>query len=130
MNEQSQATRIAMVRVQSRATVTGVIRSVATEAIGGVPAVRCVLADGSGQVDMLFLGRESVTGLAPGRRCTATGRACAYRGRLVIWNPRYELEPLAAPPGAPRDTGHSPADRVPIIDDLLVKVRHAARPGG
>jgi CheY-like chemotaxis protein len=113
VNEQPQATRIAMARVQSRVTVTGVIRSVATEAIGSSPAVRCVLADGSGQVDMLFLGLDSVTGLVPGRGCTATGRACVYRERLVIWNPRYELEP----PGSPRDDGQAPADRVLIIGD-------------
>jgi hypothetical protein len=94
VNGQPQATtRVAMVRVQSRVTVTGVIRSVDTEAIGSSPAVRCVLADGSGQIDLLFLGRESLTGLMPGRRCSATGRAGVHRGDLVIWNPRYQLEP-------------------------------------
>jgi CheY-like chemotaxis protein len=86
-------TRIAAVRLRSRVTVTGVIRSAAAETIGTGPALRCVLADGSGQIDLLFLGREALAGLEHGRRCTATGRACLYEGRLVIWNPRYELEP-------------------------------------
>jgi len=113
LNEQPQTTRIALVRIQSRVTVTGVIRSVATEAIGSSPAVRCVLADGSGQIDLLFLGLESLTGLVRGRRCTATGRACVHRGRLVIWNPRYELEP----PATPQDDGHGGAGRVLIIGD-------------
>ena len=86
-----------------------------TESIAASPAVRCVLADGSGQIDMLFLGRESVAGLVPGRRCTATGRVCVHRGRLVIWNPGYELEP--APPAADKDDGHGAADRVLLIGD-------------
>ena len=77
MNARPQPSRIATVRVQSRVTVTGVIRSVSTENIAGSPAVRCVLADGSGQIDMLFLGRESVAGLVPaGAAPRSGGRAC------------------------------------------------------
>jgi CheY-like chemotaxis protein len=117
VNERPQPSRIATVRVQSRVTVTGVIRSVSKESIAGSPAVRCVLADGSGQIDMLFLGRESVAGLVPGRRCTAIGRACVHRGRMVIWNPGYELEPAAAVPDADKDDGRGAADRVLLIGD-------------
>jgi hypothetical protein len=132
VNERPPATRIAAVRAQSRVTVTGVIRSVATLAIGPSPAVRCVLADGSGQLDLLFLGVPSVTGLAPGRRCTATGRACLYRGRLVTWNPRYQLDPPATPPGAPPRNGHArdfPTRPLPARD-LQLNAPHAARPSG
>ena len=111
MNERPQLTRIAMVRVQSQVTVTGVIRSVTTEAVGPSPAVRCVLADGSDQLDLLFLGQASIAGLEQGRRCTAVGRAGARLGRLVLWNPRYELAPPGSPDGAPADE-HGPAGRV------------------
>jgi RecG-like helicase len=110
-------TRIAMVRAQSRVTVIGIIRSVTREAIGSSPAVRCVLADGSGQLDMLFLGHESITGLMVGRRCTATGRAGMHRGRLVIWNPQYQLDPPEAPPNVSAEDGNGMADRVLIIGD-------------
>jgi RecG-like helicase len=131
VNGRPQLSRIATVRVQSRVTVAGVIRSVSTESIAASPAVRCVLADGSGQIDMLFLGRESVAGLASGRRCTATGRVCVHRGHMVIWNPAYELEPAAEPLDAGEDDGQGAADRVPLIgEDLLVKVQHAAQPNG
>jgi len=112
VNERPQPSRIATVRVQSRVTVTGVIRSVSTESIAASPAVRCVLADGSGQIDMLFLGRERVAGLVPGRRCTATGRACVHRGRMVIWNPGYELEPDAGEDDEPGAAG-----RVLLVGD-------------
>jgi hypothetical protein len=132
VNEQPRTTRIARVRAQSRATVTGVIRSVTTQAIGPSPAVRCVLADGSGQLDLLFLGVQSLTGLVPGRCCTATGRACLYRGGLVIWNPRYQLDPPGTRPGAPQPNGHAGdlLTRPFPIDYLLLTARHAARPGG
>jgi RecG-like helicase len=130
VNERSEITRIDVVRDRSRVAVTGVIRSVTTEAIGPNPAVRCVLADGSGQIELLFLGRESLTGLVRGRRCTAEGRACAYRGRLVIWNPRYELDPQ----GVPQDDGNGSAGRVLVIGDdpglcRVIEVRQTTRPG-
>jgi len=120
VNERPQLTRIAMVCAQSRVTVSGVIRSVTTEAVGPSPAVRCVLADGSGQLDLLFLGREHLSGLAKGRRCTAEGRACAYQERLVLWNPRYELTPPESPDGPPLEPFR--------VDDLVLTVRPAVCP--
>ena len=122
MNARPQLTRIAMAGVQSRVTVAGVIRSVTTETVGPSPAVRCVLADGSGQLDLLFLGQASVAGLARGRRCTAEGRVSAYEGRLVIWNPRYELAPPESPDGPPAKPFH--------LDDLLLKAQRAGNPAG
>jgi hypothetical protein len=90
-------TRIAAVRAQCRVAVSGVVRSATPETIGSSPALRCVLADNSGEADLLFLGHAAVAGLEPGCRCTAQGRACAYQGRLVIWNPRYQLEVRSTP---------------------------------
>jgi hypothetical protein len=92
MTGRAPISRIAAVGAQDRVAVTGVILSATTEIIGTSPALRCVLADGSGEIDLLFLGWSAIAGLEPARRCTARGRACAWGGRLVIWNPRYQLE--------------------------------------
>ena len=73
-------------------TVTGVVQSAKTEIIGTSPALRCALDDGYGEIDLLFLGWSDITGLEPGRRCTARGRVCAWGDRLVIWNPRYQIQ--------------------------------------
>lgn len=134
VNERPRSTRMATVRAQSRVTVIGLIRSVTTQAIGPSPAVRCVLADSSGQLDLLFLGVRSLTGLVPGRRCTATGRACLHRDRLVIWNPRYQLDPPGTPPGASASQRNGHAcdflTRPFAMDDLLLKAPHPVRPSG
>jgi RecG-like helicase len=102
-------TRIAAVRPRHRVTVIGTVCSTAAETLGTSPSLRCAIADGSGEIELIFLGRQRIAGLTPGRRCTAEGMACVYRGDLVIWNPRYTLEPAGpqaeeeglAPPNAP-----------------------------
>jgi hypothetical protein len=53
---------------------------------------RCVLDDGTGQIDLLFLGRHRVPGLSLGARCQVEGTARMDRGRLTLWNPLYLLE--------------------------------------
>ena len=54
---------------------------------------RCVLDDGTGQIDLVFLGRDNVPGLGVGMRCHVEGTARMDRGRLAVWNPLYRLEP-------------------------------------
>lgn len=85
--------RIADARPQTRVTVAGVIGEVQTLDAGSGPACRCVLDDGTGQVDLLFLGRAVVAGLTAGTRCSAGGVVTVRRGRLAIWNPVYTVEP-------------------------------------
>ena len=69
------------------------IRETETVTAGGSPVYRCALADGSGDLDVLFLGRATVAGLTVGTRCRLQGTVTRRGGRLAVWNPRYQLEP-------------------------------------
>jgi hypothetical protein len=84
---------LAAVRPGERVTVRGTIRSWSAICVGGGPACRCTLTDGTGEIDLLFLGRAGIAGLAAGLGCEATGRAALRDGRTVIWNPWYCLDP-------------------------------------
>jgi CheY-like chemotaxis protein len=95
-----------------------------------------VVADGSGEITLLFLGRPHVAGVTPGRQCTAEGRACVYQESLVIWNPRYVLEPDCLPSGPAADRGSpegGPREgRVLVIGDdpgmrRIIEINLAAR---
>ena len=86
-------TVIASVRPQSSVTVQGMIRSVGTVMVGGGPAYHFTLVDGSGELDVLFLGRSPVRGLKASTRIIAEGTVGSYDGRLALWNPRYAIEP-------------------------------------
>jgi hypothetical protein len=82
---------------RSRVVTSGVV--VASEASeAGQPCspahgFRCTLFDGTGRIDLLFLGRGEVPGLGPGARCRVEGTARMDHGRLTLWNPLYDLEP-------------------------------------
>lgn len=99
------AVPIADARAQTRVTLAGTIRATETVTAGAAPVYRCVLADGTGEADLLFLGRAVVGGLTAGTYCRAEGMATERRGRLAVWNPRYQAE---APPMA---------GRVLVVDD-------------
>jgi hypothetical protein len=87
------APRQAGLRPQERVSLTGTIREAGTARAGVSPVYRCVLGYDGGEVDLLFLGRATIAGLTAGTRCTAAGTVAVHRGRLAVWNPRYEVRP-------------------------------------
>ena len=91
------ATRITDVRGQDRVTLAGTIISAQVITVGSSIAYRCVLADGTGELDLLFLGRPAIAGLAAGAQCSIEGVVTERGGRLAVWNPRYQVQPAEAP---------------------------------
>ncbi len=74
-----------------RAVVQGRIRHVVYTPRENVPTVEAELFDGSGTLELVWLGRRRIAGIEPGRSITVTGRIGEHDGRLAIYNPRYEL---------------------------------------
>jgi hypothetical protein len=87
-------TVIGDLRLQSRAAVLGMIRSAGTVTLGTGLAYHFTLVDGSGELDVLFLGRSDMPGLQPSTRIIAEGTVGSYGGKLALWNPRYAIEPM------------------------------------
>jgi hypothetical protein len=76
------------------ATVAGRLRTVVLRTDGRSPSVEAELFDGTGQVALVWMGRRRIVGLEAGTRLVATGRVAQLAdGRLVIYNPTYELRP-------------------------------------
>jgi len=90
----SPAQLIAGIRPRSRVVTRGIIWSAVTVTVGGSLAYRLTLADASGELAVLFLGRPSVLGLQPGTRISVEGRVGTWHGNLAMWNPRYRIEPV------------------------------------
>ena len=84
--------KIGDVRWRDLATVEGTVRSLrARPWAENVASVECTLVDGSGGLELVFLGRRIVGGVGLGTRMRAAGRVGAHHGRLAILNPVYEL---------------------------------------
>ena len=55
-------------------------------------ALRCLLDDGTGQIELLFTGRSEIQGLAKGALARVEGTTTSEDGRLMLWNPIYRLD--------------------------------------
>jgi hypothetical protein len=89
-------TPIARCADRQQVTVCGTLRTVTLRPRAGVPALEAELYDGSGTVDLVWLGRRQIAGVEPGRGIKVTGLLALSEGRPVIFNPRYDLRPTAA----------------------------------
>jgi RecG-like helicase len=63
----------------------------------GTNELRCVIADNTGSVTLVFQGRSSVPGIERGTRLLVRGTVTSLRREAVILNPQYEI--VAAPQG-------------------------------
>jgi hypothetical protein len=88
-------TPIAQCSERQQVTVCGTLRTVTLRPRAGVPALEAELYDGSGTVDLVWLGRRQIAGVEPGRGIKVSGLLALNEGRPVIFNPRYELRPTA-----------------------------------
>jgi len=84
-------TPIASLPMRRRATVCGTLRSVTLRPRAGVPALEAELYDGTGSINVVWLGRRQIAGIEPGRRIKVQGMVTRSEGEPAVFNPRYEL---------------------------------------
>jgi hypothetical protein len=78
---------------RERVSVHGVLRTVTLRPRGGTPSLEAQLWDGTGTVELVWLGRRRIGGIEPGRAIVASGLITTAEGRRTIFNPLYELQP-------------------------------------
>ncbi len=105
--EAGPAAGIAALKWRHPADVEGKVVELVIESVGGSPSLLVVLDDGSGQVNLLFMGRRSIGGVDLGARVRAQGTVAAHRGRLTIMNPIAEVTvPAPLQQASPLEAGH------------------------
>ena len=82
-------------RDREAANIAGRVRSMTITHEGGGHELRCVIADNSGSITLVFQGRSQVPGIERGTRLMVRGTVTSRRREAVILNPRYEI--VAAP---------------------------------
>src|SRR5262249_48387761 len=80
-------------RVESKSV--GQIVSLRIVPRAGSPSLEATISDGTGSVVAPWTGRRRIAGVAPGKRIIVVGRGAPTgpMGRLMLFNPRYELLP-------------------------------------
>jgi hypothetical protein len=74
-------------------TVVGEITSMRIVPRAGSPSLEATITDGTATLVVVWTGRRKIAGVAPGKRLVVSGRGAATgpKGRLLIFNPSYEL---------------------------------------
>jgi amino acid transporter len=76
---------------RQRARVAGRVKSMTVQPWGDVPSLQVQLTDDHGKINVAFLGRRQIAGLAPGARIIVEGTVADVRGQLTMINPDYEF---------------------------------------
>lgn len=89
----SGATPIVECAKGTKVVLSGTLKSVSLRPRAGVPALEADLFDGTGHVQLVFLGRRRIAGIEPGRGITVQGRMTCHEDQSIVFNPRYQLHP-------------------------------------
>ena len=74
-----------------RVRVSGAVRRVRASGPAGPPMLRAELGGGADRVTVIWLGRNRITGVEPGRVLAVEGTLSQQGGRRIMYNPRYDL---------------------------------------
>lgn len=89
--ERQNCAKIDCIHRGDRTEVYGRLTAVRYLPTENVPMLEAELFDGSGTLQLIWLGRRRIAGIEPGRKLLARGRVGSHDGHLAIFNPWYEL---------------------------------------
>jgi amino acid transporter len=78
-------------RFRQHVVLEGRIKSLRVQPWSGVATLEATLADKTGAIQVVFLGRRTIAGLEAGKRIRVEGVVGQHRGRLALLNPTYRL---------------------------------------
>lgn len=84
-------TPISELKDRQAATLRGRIMMLTITPRSGTPWLEAEFSDGSGSVQLIWMGRREIPGITPGRELLLSGRVSCVDGHTRIYNPRYEL---------------------------------------
>lgn len=92
-SEASGAQTIGSTTLRTRVTLQGTIAVMTLNPRTGNRWLEVELRDGTGSVELIWMGRRTIPGVVPGRTLRVKGLLTLADGRRVIYNPDYTLIP-------------------------------------
>jgi hypothetical protein len=87
------------VHLRQRVRVRGSIQRVVLGSWGTSPSLECLLADKTGELWLVLLGRRELPGLDEGTEIAAMGTPGIVRDRVIMLNPLVEILRRGSGPG-------------------------------
>ncbi len=84
-------TRVADAPARSRAKVAGVVRRITVRPVEGYESLEALLSDGTGEIEVVWMGRRSIPGLSLGTKVVVDGVVGESRGQRRMVNPTFEF---------------------------------------
>jgi RecG-like helicase len=84
-------TRIADAPVRSPAKIAGVVRRITVRPVEGYESLEALISDGTGEVEVVWMGRRSIPGLSLGTHVVVDGVLGEQRGQVRMVNPTFEF---------------------------------------
>jgi len=85
------STRIAEAPSRSRAKIAGVVRRITVRPLEGYESLEALISDGTGEIEIVWMGRRSIPGLSLGTKVIVDGVVGESRGERRIVNPTFEF---------------------------------------
>jgi len=83
--------RIALAPDRSPVRLAGIVRRISVLPIEGIQSLEATVTDGTGEVNVVFMGRRNIQGLSLGTRVIVQGVIGEQRGVRRIVNPQLEF---------------------------------------
>ena len=83
--------RIRDATTRSRVKLAGVVRRITVRPLEGHESLEALLDDGTGEVNVVWMGRRSIRGLNLGTRLVVEGVLAAQRSGRRLVNPTFEF---------------------------------------
>lgn len=88
-------TPISEVVAREKVCLSGILQSITYSAIGRPAQLNAILYDGTGTVELRWLGRREIPGIRVGLHLEVEGTATLQGDHLVIMNPLYRILPTS-----------------------------------
>jgi RecG-like helicase len=85
------ANKIADLTDRQVARLRGTITVLTMKPRAGTPWLEAEFSDGSGTIQLIWMGRRQIPGVTAGRELIVSGRASYVDGQRRLYNPHYEL---------------------------------------
>lgn len=82
---------IGALALRQLACVQGAVQILTLNPRSGTAWLEAELGDGSGTLQLIWMGRREIPGIRPGVQLRVHGRVTMHAGRPAIFNPAYEL---------------------------------------